>query len=74
MLINLASQIDAVREYTMGWSEDEVLQWLSLYGKVHVIDSLKYSPFFSFEPAVASGFLRGFYFDEFGRIKTRTRW
>lgn len=39
VVIDLGSQIDAIRRYTRGWEPETVLKWLVHYGEIRLVES-----------------------------------
>lgn len=70
VVIDLASQIHAIRAYTSGWSSEDVLAWLAIYGHVRFFEFGNVSGY-SFYSSVMSGMIFHIWFDADNRIRIR---
>ena len=70
VVIDLASQIHTIRAYTSGWSPDDVLTWLAIYGHVRFFEFGTVSGY-SFYSSVMPGMMFHIWFDADNRIRVR---
>jgi hypothetical protein len=74
IVVNLASQADAVARHVQGWSKEQILVWLSRQGDLERFADIYGREIFRFRSRV--GFEVGFYLDgdEFLFLGDHTTW
>jgi hypothetical protein len=62
VLIDLYSQRHSVQKFVLGWSIEEIIDWLTCFGEVYVFDDQPYGKRYSFRSTC--GRLAGFWFND----------
>ncbi len=74
IVVNLASQAEAVAEYVRGWSKEHILQWLGRQGELVKLENVSTGEVFSFRSRMGfevKFFLEG---DQFTFLGDNTTW